>query len=75
MSTDELQNRYDELDNIIGRLDLLMYDIKIYNDFKEELELIKHEAQKMQDEIEPELRKRYDEEDKALEKEYWDSQF
>lgn len=75
MSTDELQNRYDELDNIIGRLDLLMYDIKIYNDFKEELELIKHEAQKMQDEIEPELSKRYDEDEKALEKEYWDSQF
>lgn len=75
MSTDELQNRYDELDNIIGRLDLLMYDIKIYNDFKEELELIKHEAQKMQDEVEPELSKRYDEEDEALEKGYWDSQF
>ena len=75
MSTEELQARYDELDNIISSLGILADDVKIYKDIKEDLEIMKHEAQKELDEIEPDLQKARDEEEKALENEYWASQF
>lgn len=76
MSTEELQARYDELDNIISSLGILIdYEIKTYEDLREQLEVIKHDAEKELEEIEPELQKARDEEEKVLEKEYWDSQF
>ena len=76
MSTEELQARYDELDNIISSLGILIdYEIKTYDDIREQLEVIKHDAEKELEEIEPELNKRYDQEEEALEKEYWSMQF
>ena len=76
MSTEELQARYDELDNIISSLGILIdYEIKMYEDLREQLEVIKHDAEKELEEIEPELQKARDEEEKILENEYWDSQF
>jgi len=75
MDTQELQARYDELDDIISRLGLLADNIKYYKDIKEDIEIIRHEANKELENIEPELTKKRDEEEKALEKEYWDSQF
>lgn len=75
MSTQELQERYDELDNVISTLGILADSIKIYKDIKEDLDIIRFEVQKELDEIEPDLQKARDEEEKALEKEYWASQF
>lgn len=76
MSTEELQARYDELDNIISSLGILIdYEIKTYDDIREQLEVIKHDAEKELEEIEPELIKRYDQEEEALESEYWKNQF
>lgn len=70
----DLQERYDELDEIISRLGLLEDDIKIYEDIKEEIAVLKWEAQKELDEIEPQLQKEQDDEQRALENEYWKSQ-
>lgn len=75
METQELQERYDELSNIIDTLSMLADGIEFYKDIKEDLDILRFEVQKEIDEIEPELQKKYDEQKKAQEKEYWDSQF
>ena len=72
MSTEELQNRYDELDNIINTLEILINNTNYYTDIAEDLDYIKLDAEKQ---IEPILQKKYDEEDKALDQEYWNNQF
>lgn len=41
MELDTLQNRYDEIDNLISTIDSLLYDIES-KDIKEELEYIKY---------------------------------
>ena len=75
MDTQELQDRYDELEKIIDTLDNLSEDITFYNDIKEELDMIRFETQQELDEVEPRLRKAYDEEERAQNREYWASQF
>ena len=75
MNIDELQKRYDELTEIMDRLELTVNHIKIYKDFKKDLDIIRYEVQKELDKIEPELQKAYDEEEKAQNREYWATQF
>lgn len=75
MTTHELQERYDELTNIVETLDMLADSIEYYKDRKEDLDILRVDIQHELDEIEQELQKKYDEEEKAQEKEYWASQF
>lgn len=75
MDIDELQERYDELTNIIDTLDMLADSIEYYKDRKEDLDILRIDIQHELDEIEPQLRQAYDEEEKAQEREYWASQF
>ena len=46
MSTEELQNRYDELDNIINTLEILINNTNYYTDIAEDLDYIKLDAEK-----------------------------
>lgn len=75
MTTHELQERYDELTEIMDRLDLTARHIKIYKNFKEDLDIMRFEVQKELDEIEPQLQQKIDEQDAYFEKEYWAMQF
>lgn len=75
MNESELQKRYDELDAISTRLDLLIDTIKIYVDTKENLEIIKADVEKEKDEIEPRLIEARDREETERENGYWTTQF
>ena len=68
----DLQERYDELDNIIQTLDTLIEDItdKYYID---QLRETMYEAQNELNEIEPKLQEQYNREERELENEYWRS--
>lgn len=68
------QEKYDELDNIIQTLDLLIDDITDKN-YKDELSEIKYQAEDEIEEIEKLLDKEQKTEQKMLEREYWASQF
>lgn len=70
----DLQERYDELDNIDRSLDVLIDDIKDKY-FIDALNEIRYEAQNEMKEIEPRLQEQYDREQQELENEYWRSQF
>jgi len=65
----DLQERYDELDNIISSLDRLADDIedKYYKDVLNE---IRYQAQDELAEIEPRLQEQYEKEQAELENEY-----
>ena len=75
MTTHELQERYDELINIIETLDMLADSIEYYKDWAENLDILMVDIRHELDEIEPQLQKKYDEEAEAQEREYWASQF
>ena len=75
MDTQELQDRYDELDNIISTLENLIEDTKYYQEFKEDFEFTLYNVKKELEQIQQELQKKYDEEEKAQNREYWASQF
>lgn len=64
-----LQERYDELDTIISELDYLINEISDKN-YKEQLELIKYEAEDELEEIEPQLIEEQNKEEKWQELEY-----
>ena len=64
-----LQERYDELDTIVRELDYLIDEISDKN-YKEQLELIKYDAQSELDEIEPQLLEQQQQEEKWQELEY-----
>lgn len=70
----DLQDRYDELDNIETTLRMLITEIddKEYIQIFEELMF---KAQEEKEDLEPRLQAIYDAEEKQQEKEYWDSQF
>ena len=68
MTLEELRNKYDELDNIISSLNSLMDDLTDKN-YIEQLELIKYEAQNELDEIEPQIQKLEEEEEREINRE------
>ena len=57
----ELQNKYDELDNIISTLRILIDDLTD-KEYIEQLQLIQYQAQDELDEIEPILQEEQDRE-------------
>ena len=67
----DYQDRYDELDNIVSSIDILIDDISDKN-YIEQLELIKYEAQNELDEVTEKLQEEYDREERQREKEYWE---
>lgn len=69
MTLEELRNKYDELDNIISSLNSLMDDLTDKN-YIEQLELIKYETQNELDEIEPQIQKLEEEEEREMNREY-----
>lgn len=69
MKLEELRNKYDELDNIISSIRILTKEITDKN-YIEQLELIQYEAQNELDEIEPQIQKLEEEEEREINREY-----
>lgn len=69
MQLEELRNKYDELDNIISSIRILTEKITDKN-YIEQLELIQYEAQNELDEIEPQIQKLEEEEEREINREY-----
>ena len=69
MELEELRNKYDELDNIISSIRILTKEITDKN-YIEQLELIQYEAQNELDEIEPQIQKLEEEEEREMNREY-----
>lgn len=69
MNLEELRNKYDELDNIISSIRILTEKITDKN-YIEQLELIQDEAQNELDEIEPQIQKLEEEEEREINREY-----
>lgn len=67
----DLQDRYDELDNLISSLNCLMEELTDKN-YIEQLELIKFEAQNEIEEISEQLEELREQEEKGQEREYWE---
>lgn len=71
---DDLQDKYDELEDIETTLRILAG--KIYDPYyKDLIEEIMYQAQDDKERIEPELQAMYDAEDKERDREYWATQF
>lgn len=66
----KLQKRYDELDDIVSRVGMLIGDIEFYNNIKEELEEIKFQAERELAEVEPLLIEERDREEAEMELAY-----
>lgn len=66
------QEKYDELDNIVSSINILIDEISDKN-YIEQLELIKFEAQNELDEISGILEEEQDREERQQEKEYWEA--
>ena len=71
---DDLQERYDELDNIEITLNVLLEETTL-DDWKETLMSLKFDAQNEKEAIEPRLQAMYDAEEREQERQYWNSQF
>lgn len=69
MKLEELRNKYDELDNMISSIRILTKEITDKN-YIEQLELIQYEAQNELDEIEPQIQKLEEEEEREINREY-----
>ena len=69
MKLEELRNKYDELDDIISSIRILTKEIT-YKNYIEQLELIQYEAQNELDEIEPQIQKLEEEEEREMNREY-----
>lgn len=65
----DLQDRYDELDNIESTLRILANEITDKH-YKEIFLETMYEAQQEKEQIEPKLQEMYDEEERELEQEY-----
>lgn len=64
-----IQDRYDELDNLISTIDLLLYDIES-KDIKEDLEYIKYNYLNEKEELEDRLVELQEEEERQANYEY-----
>lgn len=69
-----MQDKYDELDNIVRTLDELIDNISD-EDYKNELRETKYRAEKEMEEVEERLRKEQKEEEEEQEREYYNSKF
>lgn len=65
----DTQTIYDDLDNIVSSLDLLINEISQI-DYIEELELIKFRAMSEKDEVEKELQAEYDREEEEMNRQF-----
>ena len=65
----DLQERFDELDNIVSTLRVLRDEITD-KDYIEQLDLIKYQAMNEMDEINNQLEEEYDREQREMEKEF-----
>lgn len=65
----DYQDRYDELDNIISSIDILVDEISD-KDYKDRLNEIKFDAQDEKEKVEKRLEEEKEEEGKQQEKEY-----
>ena len=70
----DLQDRYDELDNIITSLDSLIDEITD-RDYIDQLREIKWQAENELEEVSKGLREEYDREEREMEYQYERSQF
>lgn len=70
----ELQDAYDELDDIIRTLDRLIDDITDKN-YIVQLEETKYQAQNELEEVQAALQEQYDREERDQENQYWSTQF
>jgi len=70
----DLQDKYDELDNIISTLRILIDDLTD-KEYIGQLQSIQYQAQDELDEIEPKLQEEYDKETEHQLQEYWNSRF
>ena len=66
----DLQDRYNELDEIVMRLDSLIDDITD-KDYIEMLQDTMYRAKEELDELEPKLTEQYESEERELENQYW----
>lgn len=66
----DYQSKYDELDNIVSSINILIDDISD-KDYIDRLNEIKYEAQNELDEVAEKLQEEYDKEERQREKEYW----
>ena len=66
----DLQDRYNELDEIVMRLDSLIDEITD-KDYIEMLQDIMYRAKEELNELEPKLAEQYESEERELEREYW----
>ena len=69
MTLEELRNKDDELDNIISSIRILTKEITDKH-YIEQLVLIQYEAQNELDEIEPQIQKLEEEEEREINREY-----
>ena len=67
----DYQSRYDELDEIISSINILVDSITD-KDYIDRLNEIKFDAQNELDEVSDKLQEEYDREEKQREKEYWE---
>lgn len=65
----DLQDRYDELDNIITTLDSLIDDISD-RDYIDQLREVKWQAENELEEVSKDLREEYDREEREMEYQY-----
>ena len=65
----DLQKRYDELDDIVSRVGMLIDDIT-NEDYKSQLEEIKFQAERELAEVEPQLQEQRNAEERAYELAY-----
>ena len=70
----DLQERYDELDTIIRRLDNLIDDITD-RDYIAQLQETKYQAEDELKEVQALLQEQYDREEREQENQYWSTQF
>lgn len=65
----DIQNRYDELDNLLSTIDVLIDEIES-KDIIDDLEYIKYNYMGEKEDLEKELAKMQEQEEKELENEY-----
>ena len=68
----DLQERYDELDNIVSTLNSLIDEINDES-YIEDLQYIKYQAENERDKVEADLQKEQDKEEKEMNRQYIES--
>ena len=66
----DLEDRYNELDDIVSTIDTLINNLTGCKEYIEELQDTMYRAKEELDELEPKLAEQYEREEKELENEY-----